>query len=206
MEGIIKQTVKDFTKTSETIQTIIIAIIAFVVPTFLAQLIKMVFGAESIITNNSQIIVGSIVNTMLILAALNIKGWSKNIFIVTMPSISTILSGYIFKSASVYMVWMIPAIWLGNFILILAIKYFILKKEKNYIISCIVGIIAKVAIIFGMFSVLNLFNIFPEKMVTNLQTAMGITQLITATIGGIISFIIYKLEKIDNKEGNLENE
>lgn len=206
MEGIIKQTVKDFTKTSETIQTIIIAIIAFVVPTFLAQLIKMVFGAESIITNNSQIIVGSIVNTMLILAALNIKGWSKNIFIVTMPSISTILSGYIFKSASVYMVWMIPAIWLGNFILILAIKYFILKKEKNYIISCIVGIIAKVAIIFGMFSVLNLFNIFPEKMVTNLQTAMGITQLITATIGGIISFIIYKLEKIGNKEGNLENE
>lgn len=192
MENILKQTTKDFSKTSENIQTIIIALLAFLVPTFLAQLIKNIFGAQSIITANSQIIVGSVVNTVLIISALNLKGWSKTAFIITMPSISTILSGYVFKTASVYMVWMIPAIWLGNFALILAFKYIMLAKEKNYFIAAIIGIACKVAIIFGLFAVLNIFNVFPEKLVSNLQKAMSLTQLVTATIGCIIAFCINK--------------
>jgi hypothetical protein len=56
------------------------------------------------------------------------------------------------------------------------------------------GIIVKVAIIFGVFNILKVFGIFPEKLVINLQTAMGMTQAITATIGMFIAFIIYKLE------------
>ena len=67
MEGILKQSTRDFTKTSENIQTIIIALLAFLVPTFLAQLIKAIFGAQSVITSNSQLIVGSIVNTILVI-------------------------------------------------------------------------------------------------------------------------------------------
>ena len=73
MEGILKQTVKDYSKINEIIQTIIIALIAFLVPTFLAQLINLIFGAGSVIANNSQIIVGSIVNTMLIILQVNIQ-------------------------------------------------------------------------------------------------------------------------------------
>ena len=195
MEGIIKQTVKDFSKINEIIQTIIIALLAFIVPTFLAQLINAIFGAQSVIASNSQIIVGSIVNTALVVAALNLKGWSKNIFIVTMPSISTILSGYVFKSASPFMVYMIPAIWIGNFILIYAIKYIVISKKKNYFLGAIVGIVCKVAVIFGFFLILKLFNVFPEKVVSVLQNAMSLTQAITATIGCFIAYIIYKLEK-----------
>lgn len=195
MEGILKQTAKDFSKTSEIIQTVIIALLALLVPTFLAQLIKAIFGAESVITSNSQLIVGSIVNTALVMTALNLKGWSKTLFVVTMPSISTILSGYVFKSASVYMAWMIPAIWVGNFALIFAFKYIMLTKEKNYFVAAIVGIVCKVAIIFGFFMILKAFGVFPEKLVTNLQKAMSVIQLITATIGCLISFAIYKAEK-----------
>ena len=194
MENILNKVEKDFSKMSEIVQTIIIALIAFVAPTFFAQLIKLVFGTESIITANSQLIVGSIVNTVLVISALNIKGWTKNLFIITMPSISTILSGYVFKSASVYMTWMIPAIWLGNLALILSFKFFKTTKQKNYFFAAIIGIITKVTIIFGFFNILNLFNIFPEKIVLNLQNAMSFTQLVTATIGCIIAFVIYKLE------------
>lgn len=194
MENILKQSEKDFSKTSETIQTIIIALIAFLVPTFLAQLIRLIFGADSIITTNSQLIVGSIVNTALVISALNLKGWTKIIFVITMPSISTILSGYVFKSASVYMVWMIPAIWLGNLALILAFKYIKIAKQKNYFLASIIGVISKVIIIFGFFTILNTLNIFPEKLVSNLQKAMSLTQLITAIIGCAIAFGIYKLE------------
>lgn len=200
MEGVLNKTVRDFSKLNEIIQTIAIALIALLVPTFLAKLITMIFGAESVITSNSQIIVGSIVNTMLVLTALNLKGWSKTLFVVTMPSISTILSGYVFKSASVFMVYMIPAIWVGNFVLIMAFKYLMLAKGKNYLLSSIVGIICKVAVIFGFFVILKQFNVFPDKVVNNLQKAMSITQLITATIGCTIAFAVYKLEK--NKVAN----
>lgn len=194
MEDVLTQSIKDFSKINEIIQTVVIALIAFLVPTFLGQLIKIIFGADSIITNNSQIIIGSIVNTLLVLTALNLKGWTKILFVVTMPSISTILSGYVFKSASYLMVYMIPAIWIGNFLLIFAFKYIMLSKKKSYILSSIIGIVLKVAVIFGFFMILKTFNVFPEKMVGNLQNAMGLTQAITATIGCIITFIVYKIE------------
>jgi hypothetical protein len=51
-----------------------------------------------------------------------------------------------------------------------------------------------VAIIFGVFNILKAFGIFPEKLVANLQVAMGATQAITATIGMFIAFVIYELE------------
>lgn len=196
MENIIKQTVKDYSKANEFVQTIIVALFALLVPTFLAQFINVLFGETSIIASNSQLIVGSVVNTVLVISALNLKGWTKTLFVVTMPSISTILSGYVFKSASVFMVYMIPAIWIGNIILILSFKYIMLAKNKKYFLSAIIGIICKVAIIFGFFMILKAFNIFPEKIVGNLQKAMSITQLITATIGCIIAYTIYKIEKV----------
>ena len=199
MENTLKQTVRDFSKVSEAIQTIIVALLAILVPTFLAKLITMIFGAESVIANNSQIIVGSIVNTALIITALNLKGWSKTVFVVTMPSVSTILSGYVFKSASPLMTYMIPAIWVGNFLLVFSYKYIVALKEKNYFLGALVGIISKVIVIFGFFMILKVFGVFPEKVAVNLQKAMGLIQLITASIGSIIAFVIYKLETKSGK-------
>lgn len=194
-ESILNKTIYNFSEKTDRIQTIIIGFIAFLVPTFLAQLIHIVFGAQSMVASHSQLIVGSVVNTALILAAINVKGWKKIIGIITMPSISTILSGYVFGTASVYMVYMIPAIWLGNFSLIYAYKFIMLGKKKNYFLAGIVGIIVKVLVIFGSFEILKVFEIFPLKLVSNLQTAMGMTQFITAGIGMIIAFAIYQTEK-----------
>ena len=199
MENTLKQTVRDFSKVSELIQTIIVALLAILVPTFLAKLITMIFGAESVIANNSQIIVGTIVNTALIITALNLKGWSKTVFVVTMPSVSTILSGYVFKSASPLMTYMIPAIWVGNFLLVFSYKYIVALKEKNYFLGALVGIISKVIVIFGFFMILKAFGVFPEKVAVNLQKAMGLIQLITASIGSVIAFVIYKLETKSGK-------
>ena len=69
-----------------------------------------------------------------------------------------------------------------------------LEKNKNYFLAGVIGIILKVAIIFGGFEILNLFRIFPQKMVATVQTAMSITQTMTATIGMLLAFIIYKIE------------
>ena len=202
MEGVLKQTVKDFSKASEVIQTIVIALLAFIVPTFLAQLLKTIFGEESVITSNSQIIVGSIVNTALVISALNLRGWTKIIPIVTMPSVSTILSGAIFPApASKYMLFMIPAIWVGNFALVYAFKYLMLAKKQNYFLAGIIGIMVKVAVIFGFFMLLNKgFGVFPDKIAINLTKAMGMIQLITASIGCVVSSAIYYSEKKSIKD------
>ena len=194
-EGIINKRVKDFSKGIDIIQTILIFLIALLVPTFFGRILSKIFGSTSVISTNSQLIIGTIVNATLVTAAINLKGWAKILGIVTMPSISTILSGYVFGTASVYMVYMIPAIWIGNFALIYSYKFLMLGKNKHYFLAGIVGIIVKVAIIFALFNLNNLFGVFPEKLVTTLSTAMGTTQLITATLGVILAFIIYKIEK-----------
>ena len=194
-EGIINKRVKDFSKGIDIIQIILIFLFALLVPTFLGRILSKIFGSTSVISTNSQLIIGTIVNATLVTAAINLKGWAKILGIVTMPSISTILSGYVFGTASVYMVYMIPAIWIGNFALIYSYKFLMLGKNKHYFLAGIVGIIVKVAIIFALFNLINLFGVFPEKLVENLRNAMGITQFITATLGVIVAFVIYKMEK-----------
>lgn len=194
-ENIINKRVADFSKNVDIIQTILIFLISLLVPTFLGELITKAFGANSVIGANSQIIIGTIVNIALVTAAINLKGWRKILGVVTMPSIATILGGYVFGTASTYMTYMIPAIWVGNFALIYSYKFFMLGKNKNYFLAGIIGIAIKVAVIFGFFEILNLCNVFPEKLVTTLQAAMSSTQLITAILGTIVAFIIYKVEK-----------
>lgn len=199
MEEIINKKIAGFSKVTDIVQTILIFLIALLVPTFLGEIISNVFGAQSVIAKNSQIIIGSIVNTALVVTAINLNGWVKILGVVTMPSISTVLSGYVFGSASTYMVYMIPAIWLGNFILVYLYKLLLLDKKLNYFLAGIAGVLLKVAVIFLFFNVLNLFNLFPEKLVSTLQNAMGITQLITASIGVVVAFVIYKAEKVSKK-------
>ena len=198
-EGIMSKRVRDFSKNIDIIQTILIFLIALLVPTFLGGILTSIFGSTSVISTNSQLIVGTIVNAALVTSAINLKGLGKILGIVTMPSISTILSGYVFGTASVYMVYMIPAIWLGNFALIYSYKLLMLGKNKHYFLAGIIGIIVKVAIIFGLFNLINVFGVFPEKLVTTLSAAMGTTQLITATLGVIVAFIIFKLENKKSK-------
>ena len=191
---VLSQTAYDFSKKEDTIQTILLALLVFLVPTFLGKILSGVFGAQSVVATNSQLIIGSIVNSALVISALNLKGWKKIVLVTTMPSISTIVSGYIFGPVSIPMLYMMPAIWLGNFALIFSFKFLMLKKKQYYWLSAIVGIIAKVLIIFGLFSLIKLFGVFPQKAIPTLQKSMSLIQLITATIGCIIGFGIYKLE------------
>lgn len=201
-ENVINKRIVDFSKKIDIIQTVLIFLISLLVPTFLGEIITKIFGAKSVIASNSQYIIGSIVNTALVMAAINLKGWKKILGVVTMPSISTILGGYVFGTSSTYMVYMIPAIWIGNFALIYAYKFIMIGKNKNYFLAGIVGILVKVAIIFSAFNLLKTIGIFPDKIVSMLQISMGMTQLITAVIGVLIASIIYGIMKknIDKKE------
>lgn len=145
-----------------------------------------------ILSHTNQYIVGTIVNASLIVAGINLKGYKKILGIVFMPSLSAILSGYILQVSSIYTVYMIPAIWIGNFLLITFYKYLFVHKSQNYIITSIVAIISKVLIIYIGFNILTKIIIIPQNISNQLSLAMGVNQLITGVLGSLIALIFIK--------------
>lgn len=195
MEQVANKRVYELSKVGDLIQTILIILGALLVPAVVPQLLQLIFGKTSIIASNSQIIVGSIVNTALIMAGLNLKGWRKLVLIATLPSLSAVGSGYIFGNLTKVTLFMIPGIWLGNFSLIVLMKYFYANKNINYVLSAVISIIVKVAFIFGVLNIWMAFSVLPSQgaVASTLRNTMGLTQLITASIGALISFGIIKL-------------
>lgn len=195
MEDVVNKKVVELSKVGELIQSILIILGALLVPAVVPQLLQLVFGKTSVIASNSQIVVGSIVNTALIMAGLNLKGWRRLVLISTLPSLSAIGSGYIFGSLTKVTLFMIPGIWLGNFSLIILMKYLYANKKLNYTLSSIISIAIKVAIIFGVLNIWMAFSVLPSQgaVASTLRNTMGLTQLITASIGAIISVLIIKL-------------
>lgn len=194
-EGVLDRGIYDLSKYKEILEIILLTLGIFVVPMVIPKLIILIFGKESVIASNSQYVVGSIVNLSLIITGINVKGWKKIVGLVTLPSISAILSGYVFKSASIFTVYMIPAIWLGNFALIYMYKYMFVGGKRNYALSAIVAVALKVAVIFLGFNILVWAGVIPNNLPIRaaLQTSMGVNQLITASIGSVIAYGVMKL-------------
>lgn len=197
MEQVFNKKVHEFSKVGEIIQVILIVLGALLVPAFIPQLLQLAFGKTSWIASNSQIIVGSIVNTALIITGLNLKGWRRLVLVATLPSLSAVGSGYVFGNLTKVTIFMIPGIWLGNFALIMLMKYFYANKKTNYILSAAVSVIVKVAIIFSVLNIWMAASVLPNQgaVATTLRDTMGLTQLITATIGAIISIVIIKCKE-----------
>lgn len=195
MEQLINKKVCELSKVGEIVQIIFIILGALLVPAVVPQSLQLIFGKNSVIASNSQIIVGSIVNTALIIAGVNVKGWRKLILIATLPSLSAVGSGYIFSNLTKVTIFMIPGIWLGNFSLMMLMKYLYANKKINYIVSAAISIVAKVAIIFGVLNIWMVTSVLPSQgaVATTLRNTMGLTQLITASIGAVISMLIIKL-------------
>ena len=196
MTKILNQQLMDTKKMTDILVTLLIIIGAFAVPTFLAKIIPL--------GSYQQLVVGTIVNASLILTALYTKGTIKTIAIATLPSVSTIMGGLLFGGMTLYSKTMIPAIWLGNFAFILLYKVLYVNKKIVYPLSAVAAIVVKVAIIYlGFTLMINLMTV-PEMVKTTLNTSMGVTQLITATCGSVLAFIIMLSTKISIRKEKTE--
>ncbi len=193
-EKCLNSTMYNLSKKYEILQWVGLSVLIFLVPMIIPQLLSTIFGTTSWITTNSQYVVGTIVNLALVIAAINVKGFKQLAGLITLPSISAIGSGLIFKSASIFTVYMIPAIWIGNFTFVYLYKKLWMQKKINYILTAIVAILAKAAIIYLFFRLLALIINIPTPMFTALNLSMGMNQLITATIASIIGFGISKIK------------
>lgn len=188
MTKILNQQLIDTKKITDILVTLLIIIGAFAVPTFLAKIIPL--------GKYQQLVVGTIVNASLILTALYTKGTIKTIAIATLPSISTIVGGLLFGAMTKYSQIMIPAIWIGNFAFILLYKVLFVNKKIAYPLSAVIAIVTKVAIIYLGFTIMVNLIAVPEMVKTTLNTSMGVTQLITATCGSVLTFIIMLSTKL----------
>jgi len=160
----------------ETIELIVYSLISFFIPLVLKQ---------------PQLLVGTVVNAMLILAALNLKG--KNVLpIIMLPSMAVAAGGYLFGGFTAYFIYLIPFIWLSNTILVLAFKYFKLQKNNNFFLTLGISSVAKAGFLFGITFLLVSLSIVPEMFLT----AMGMFQLVTAVTGGIFAFTVQKIKRI----------
>lgn len=201
-ENCLNQVACPLSKKNEIVQLVLLSIFIFLVPMIIPKLITTVFGVNSWIASNSQYVVGTIVNTVLITVGLNVKGWRQIITLITLPSLSAINSGLIFKTANIYSVYMIPAIWIGNFTFIYLYRKLSVQGKINYILTSLIAILAKASIIYLGFRIFTFITIIPGtgKIFTALNFSMGINQIVTASLAavigfGISKFFVYKTSK-----------
>ncbi len=200
-ENCLNEVVYPLSKRAEIVQWILLSLLIFIVPMLIPQLLTLIFGAKSVIATHSQYVVGTIVNTVLITAGINVKGWKQIVGLITLPSISALGSGLVLKTASIYSVYMIPAIWFGNFTFVYLYRKLVVQKKFNYILTSIISILAKVAIIYLGFRALTMFTVIPSvgKIFETLNISMGINQIITASIAAVIGFAINKIYNMKGK-------
>lgn len=159
----------EYSQKHQNIETLILSLLAFSIPLFLGH---------------QQLVVGAAVNTFLILSALHLK-WHKILPIIILPSIGAVTAGLLFGPLTHFLFIMIPFIWIGNSLLVLAFK----KFDMNYWIKLALGIIFKVGLLFTTAYILYSLNILPPMFLT----AMGLIQVYTALIGGVIAFTYQKI-------------
>jgi len=163
----------------QVIELVAYSLIAFFIPFFVGH---------------PQLLVGTAVNMALILSSLSLK---RNFLlpVIFMPSIAVLSRGMIFGPFTIFLVYFIPFIWAGNFMLAMFFKGLYIKKKINYFITLLSGSFAKAFFLFMIALLFFKLNLIPEIFLAT----MGTMQFTTAILGGITAFAIIKSrEKIIN--------
>jgi hypothetical protein len=139
---------------------------------------------------HNQLITGPIINALLIVSTLML-GTSASLTLGLIPSLIALSRGLL----PVVLAPAVPFIMASNAIYILIFAKFIKKGEitnKNFALGVTVSSIAKFSFLTGA-SQLILPKLLSSAEITQKAAFMlSVPQLITALIGGIIAFLIYK--------------
>jgi len=159
--------------------TIVFQMLRVIIPFIAVPLIPGIISLD-------QLLVGTLVNLCLIVAAATAGIWSGVIISVIAPLVA-------FAQGHVPLVWMVPFVMIGNALLVV---FYGLLKNKSQVLGFVLGSVAKTAFLWiGIIFVgISLFHA-PEKMVTVLSVAFSWSQLITAIIGGLISIPVLRALK-----------
>lgn len=133
-----------------------------------------------------QLLTGTIVNTLLFLFVS--QSSSKKILpIVVLPSIGAVLNGILFGKFTVFLLYFLPFIWIGNYVIIQSFSS--LLKKNSFFISVLVSSFFKFIVLFSVAYFFTTVKIVP----TVFLQLMGLFQLYTALMGGILALGIHKI-------------
>lgn len=157
--------------------------IEFIVLSATALLVPFLLG-------HPQFLVGTLVNATLIFSVLNLKNYQV-LPILLLPSIGVLTRGLIFGPFTVFLVYMIPFIWMGNFILAYSVK-----GMKTKWLGLLIGAVLKMAFLYSIAVILIKLGILPKPF----AISMGMIQLYTALAGGVLALTLNSLiNKFSNK-------
>lgn len=147
-----------------------LAFLSFAVPFFL---------------NSSQIITGTLVNTTLFLSAYLLPK-KYHLPLILLPSLGVLTRGALFGPFTLFLIYFLPFIWLGNYLLINVFKKTSLVFE--ILPAIILSAFAKQALL-----LLSARFYFSAKIVPAIfLTSMGAIQLLTALLDGLIFYLTIK--------------
>lgn len=155
----------------------------------------LIFASASILSffvpfmlGHPQWLVGTVINACLFLAAIYLP---KKYFlpVVILPSLGVLSRGLIFGPFTLFLVYFLPFIWLGNLVLILIFRFIYSKVLKNFGIAALGAIMGKFVLLFLMANIYFKFSIVPAVFLQ----AMGLNQLATALAGGAVVLIVLKI-------------
>jgi hypothetical protein len=132
-----------------------------------------------------QILVGILVNTLILFSAFK-YGLKKTLPMILLPSIAAYTRGILFGGATIFLIYFIPFIIASN-----GIYTLVSVKVENKTLGILAGSLLKVSI---LYSIANIF-VNSEGFPTIFLKTMGMNQLITALIGGILALTIVSITK-----------
>ncbi|MBM3309224.1 MAG: hypothetical protein FJY77_03130 [Candidatus Altiarchaeales archaeon] len=150
---------------------------------FLGFLIPFVFG-------HPQLLVGALVNAFLIRSALSLKSF-KAIPIIFTPTLGVLARGILFGPFTVFIVYMMPFIWVGNYIIVQAFKVK-LKHRLNYGLTLLAGSLLKAGFLYTTAFVFYSLGFIPQVFLT----AMGVMQFTTAILGGVLVYLLLRIGRV----------
>lgn len=127
-----------------------------------------------------QFLTGTVVNTFLFLFVSQFP--SKKTFpIVVLPSVAAVLNGVLFGKFTIFLLYFLPFIWMGNYILTKSFTYF--SKKNSFFVSVLISSLLKFSVLFIIANIFTSMKIVPSAFLQS----MGLIQLYTALIGGILA-------------------
>ncbi len=144
---------------------------------FLAFAIPFLFPGPQLLT-------GIIVDSFLVFAAFRVRG-AKLLPVILLPSIGALANGFVFGPLTIFLIYLIPFIWVGNFLFVYGIKQLAFEKGMGFWSAGAVSALVKSAAIFIPAYLLYAGGVLPEAMLL----PMGVMQFATASGGVAIAGI-----------------
>ncbi|QQS44383.1 hypothetical protein IPM65_02165 [Candidatus Roizmanbacteria bacterium] len=136
-----------------------------------------------LLVSGPQWLTGTLVNFLLFAFVSELP--KKNILpIVVLPSLGAVAHGVLFGSYTPFLLYFLPFIWLGNFVLVSTYKA--ISRSVSPFVGVLLGSTAKVVIMYAAALIYFQLSIVPSLFLT----AMGMMQFYTALAGGTLLIIV----------------